>query len=101
MRLRQTIRASSLQRHVHSVPYAALVLSGGYEEAGDNGRFKVNAGDVVFHHQFEAHLNRFSKEGAIVLNLRLPPGNCYPAGIASVPDPDSVVRVSEWSRRAA
>lgn len=99
--MRQTIHASSLQRHVHPVPYAALVLSGGYEEAGDNGRFEVSSGDVVFHHPFEAHLNRFSKDGAIVLNLRLSPGTWYPAGIARVSDPDSVVLAAEKSRKAA
>jgi len=30
----QSIRASVLGRHVHEEAYAALVLSGGYEEAG-------------------------------------------------------------------
>jgi hypothetical protein len=41
----QSIRASALGRHVHEEAYAALVLSGGYEEAGDHGRFQVKAGD--------------------------------------------------------
>jgi hypothetical protein len=57
------------QRHVHSVPCTAPVPSGGYEEAGDNGRFEVDAGNIVFHDQFEAHLNRFSKQRTIVLNF--------------------------------
>jgi AraC-like DNA-binding protein len=99
--MRQIIRASYLQRHMHPVPYAALLLSGSYEEAGDSGRFQVNAGNVVFHDQFEAHLNRFSQQGAIVLNLRLPRGSGYRAGIANVSDPDLVVHVAEKSRRAA
>jgi AraC-like DNA-binding protein len=97
MRTWQTIRASVLGRHVHRQAYAALVLSGGYEEAGDHGRFQVNAGDVVFHGQFEAHLNRLSKAGAMVLNLRLPPGCSYMPGIATVADPDSIARVAERS----
>jgi hypothetical protein len=59
--MRQIIRASYLQRHMHPVPYAALLLSGIYEESSDSGRFQVNAGNVVFHDQFEAHLNRFSQ----------------------------------------
>lgn len=101
MRTRQTIRASSFQRHVHPVPYAALVLAGGYEEAGDNGRFQVTAGNVVFHRPFEAHLNRFSKRGALVLNLLFPRRNYYPAGLARVPDPDLVVRLAETNRGAA
>jgi len=72
MRRWQTTRASVLGRHVHEKAYAALVLSGGYEEAGDHGRFRVKAGDVIFHEPFEAHLDRFSETGAAVLNLRLP-----------------------------
>jgi AraC-like DNA-binding protein len=101
MRTRQTIRASSFQRHVHPAAYAALVLAGGYEEAGDNGRFEVEPGQVVFHRPFEAHLNRFSIQGALVLNLRLFPRSHYPAGLASVPDPDLVAQMAETNREAA
>jgi AraC-like DNA-binding protein len=96
----QTIRTSALRRHVHAEAYAALVLSGGYEEAGDHGRFQVNAGNVVFHDRFEAHLDRFSEEGAVVLNLRLAVDPSTP-GIARVADPDFVVRVAERSYRDA
>ena len=97
----QTIRASVLGRHVHERAYAALVLSGGYEEAGDHGRFRVKAGDVIFHEQFEAHLDRFSETGAVVLNLRLPVGCSYTPGIARVADADSIARVAERSCRDA
>jgi AraC-like DNA-binding protein len=100
MALVQIIRESSLARHLHAKPYAALVLSGGYEEAGDNGRFTVGAGDVVLHDFFEAHVNRFSAQGATVLNLPLAFNNCHP-GIARVGDPDAVVRMAEKSGRAA
>lgn len=101
VQMRQRILASSLERHVHPSPYAALVLSGSYEEAGDNGRFTVDAGNVVFHDPFEAHLNRFSAHGAALLNLPLSWRNCYPAGIARVADPDIVVRMAERNARAA
>ena len=101
MRMWQTIRVSALGRHVHEAAYAALVLSGGYEEAGDHGRFQVKVGDVVFHEQFEAHLDRFSETGAVVLNLRLPVGSSYTPGIARVADADSVARVAERSCRDA
>ena len=100
MRQVQRIRRSSLERHCHAEPYAALVLSGGYEEAGDNGFFNASAGDVLFHDSFEAHLNRFFAQGATVLNLPLASGNC-PPGIGSVSDPDAVVRMAEKSSRAA
>jgi len=97
----QTIRASALGRHVHEKAYAALVLSGRYEEAGDHGRFRVEAGDVIFHEQFEGHLDRFSETGAVVLNLRQPAGcSCMP-GMARVADPDWVARVAERSRQDA
>jgi AraC-like DNA-binding protein len=101
MRMWQTIRHSVLGRHVHQKAYAALVLSGGYEEAGDHGRFRVKAGDVIFHEQFEAHLDRFSETGAVVLNLGLPSACSYAPGIAKVADPDSIVRAAESSCRDA
>jgi AraC-like DNA-binding protein len=101
MRMWQTIRASALGRHVHGKAYAALVLSGGYEEAGDHGRFRVKAGDVIFHERFEAHLDRFSETGAALLNLPLPVGYSCTPGFARVADPDSIARVAERSCREA
>jgi AraC-like DNA-binding protein len=101
MRLIQKIQNSTFERHVHLEPYAAVVLSGGYEEAGDSGRFEVKTGNVVFHDWFEAHRNRFSTAGATVLNLPLPAGSWLVQGLASVPDPGLVVRVAERNRRAA
>jgi AraC-like DNA-binding protein len=101
MRTWQTIRASVLGRHVHKRAYAALVLSGGYEEAGDHGRFRVKAGDIIFHEQFEAHLDRFSGTGAEVLNLWLPFDCSHAAGIARVADPDAIARVAERNCRDA
>jgi AraC-like DNA-binding protein len=101
MRMRQTICTALLTRHIHAEAYAALVLSGGYEEAGDHGRFKVNAGDVVFHDRFEAHLDRFCEKGAEVLNLRLARGRRARPGIAKVADPDAVARAAEKSCRDA
>jgi AraC-like DNA-binding protein len=101
MRLLQSIPASVLARHSHQESYAALVLSGGYEEAGDRGRFQVKAGDVVFHEQFEAHLDRFFEGNTAVLNLRLPSGCSYTSGVARVADPDFVARRAERDRRDA
>jgi AraC-like DNA-binding protein len=101
MRTWQTIRAPALDRHVHMKPYAALVLSGGYEEAGDQGRFRVNAGDVIFHGQLEAHLDRFSDTGAAVLNLPLPADYSCTPGVARLADPDIIARVAERNWRDA
>jgi AraC-like DNA-binding protein len=93
----QTIRSSMIGRHNHHHAYAAIVLSGGYEEAGDQGRFTVRPGDVVMHECFEAHINRFSASGAIVLNLPLPAQTTFVPGIISVKDPDAIVRLAERS----
>jgi AraC-like DNA-binding protein len=97
----QTIRAPALGRHVHVKAYASLVLSSGYEEAGDHGRFTVEAGDVIFHGQFEAHLDRFPETGAAVLNLPLPVGYSCTPGVARLADPDTVARVAERNWRDA
>ncbi len=100
MRLWQTIHTSALDRHSHEHAYAAIVVSGGYEEAGDQGRFRVEAGDVVLHQCFETHINRFAAFGAVVLNLPLPADHSF-VGAASVKDVDAVVRASEISKPRA
>jgi AraC-like DNA-binding protein len=101
MRMWQTIRASALSRHCHEKAYAALVLSGGYEEAGDLGRFRVEAGAVILHDRFEAHLNRFSACGAVVLNFSLPAERCFSPGVFQIADPEAIVRKAEINPREA
>ena len=101
MRLWQTIRSVALARHHHDGAYAAVVLSGGYEEAGDNGRLRVGPGDVVFHDRFEAHLNRFSASGAEVLNLRLSATPLFLPSVACLADPVGIVRAAEASHAVA
>ena len=101
MRALQRISASSLAHHSHDDAYAAVVLVGGYEEAGDHGRFQVAAGDVLLHDRFEAHLDRFSALGAVVLNLHLPSGSPFAPGVAKIADPDVIVRAAEESQNSA
>jgi AraC-like DNA-binding protein len=86
-------------RHHHLAPYAALVLSGGYVEAGDRGRFRAEAGDVLIHGRFEAHQDRFGSCGAAILNLPLAVAPAWPFG--RVGDPDAVVRAAERDPTAA
>lgn len=69
---RQTVQPGPLPRHRHAEGYAAIVIAGAYEEAGDAGRREVVPGDVVVHQAWEAHLNRTPCRGAQVLNLPLP-----------------------------
>jgi AraC-like DNA-binding protein len=95
MRPWQTIRTPLIARHVHKCAYAALVLSGCYEEAGDSGRHRVRAGDVVLHEAFEAHLDRIPRTGAVVLNVALPAQHAFRSGIGRVDDPDAIVRLVE------
>jgi AraC-like DNA-binding protein len=101
MRRWQTIRTSTLSRHIHKHAYAALVLSGCYEEAGDFGRLQVLAGDVVLHDAFEMHLNRFPASGATILNICLPTHCAFQPGLAKIDDPDSIVRIAETDETGA
>ncbi len=81
-------------RHRHDQAYAAVVLSGGYEECGSQGRFRVGPGDVLLHDAFDAHLDRFQHKGAQILNLVLP-GLAPDFGIGHVGDPDAITRAAE------
>lgn len=92
-----TIHSSSCGLHSHVDAYATVVLSGGFEEAGDQGRFKVEAGDVLLHDCFEAHVNRYAARGAVVLNLPIPRGCSLSPGTATISDPDTIVRLAERS----
>jgi len=95
MSLYQTICATAFGLHSHSAAYAALVLEGDYEEAGDQGQFQVSAGDVVLHDRFETHINRFASCRAVVLNLPLFFGTKFQPGLALVSDPDLIARTAE------
>jgi len=96
---RQTIDPGALPRHRHADGYVAIVIAGAYEEAGDAGRRRVEAGDVVIHRAFEAHLNRTPNAGAQVLNLPLPAARL--AAFGRIDDLDGVVRTAAKDPRAA
>lgn len=88
-----------LPRHRHACGYVALVLGGGYEEAGDEGRFAVAPGTVVVHAPWTAHLDRFGARGAEVLNL--PAIADLAPGVGTIDDVDVVVRLAERDPLAA
>jgi len=90
-----------IPRHRHGCGYLALVLDGGYEEAGDRGRRRVGPGDVILHGRFEAHLDRFAGSGAEILNLALPDEVEPASPFARICDPDAVVRLAERDPEAA
>ena len=81
-----------IPRHHHSLPYAAIILEGGYEEAGESGRWRVNPGDVVVHGPFSAHRN-YSAHGARLLNLPLPP-YAGESQRGCVDDPERIARLA-------
>lgn len=85
----------SLARHMHPTADMAVVLSGGYEEAGDGGRFHVRAGDVVLHAPFDSHLDRFTSTGAHILSLPASHCSAFKGGFGHINDPDLIVRVAE------
>ena len=101
MKTWQTIRRPALSRHIHKRSYGALVLSGGYEEAGDLGRLRVQAGDVILHEMFEGHQDRFSSSGAVILNVCLPAEGKFQPGLRTIADPDLVVRTAAKSMKEA
>jgi len=82
-----------MPRHRHVEGYAALVLEGGYVEAGDRGRIRVEPGHVVIHGAYEAHQDHFTRAGAVVLNLPLV-GN-LDAFTGVVKDADAIAREAE------
>jgi AraC-like DNA-binding protein len=88
-----------IARHHHEGAYAALILAGGYFEAGDRGRISTRAGDVVFHAAFEGHCNCIAGSGADILNLPLAAAPETSLGVCG--DPDAVARLAQRDPRAA
>ncbi len=86
-------------RHRHVDGYVALILAGGYVEAGDMGRLRVEAGQVVIHRAYESHQNEFSRHGATVLNLPL--ADQFDAATGTIDDVDAVARLAERDPRSA
>lgn len=84
---------TNLPRHTHDEAYVAIVLDGYYEECGSRGRFRVGPGDVLLHDAFDAHLNRFARGAAHILNLVVP--GLKPFSIGRLEDPDAIVRAAE------
>lgn len=87
-----------IARHRHDEAYVAVVLAGGYAEAGDSGRRRLAAGDVVVHPMFSGHLNQVAGSGAVVLNL---PVAGLTAPFGRLDDPDAVARTAQTDPLAA
>ena len=84
-----------IERHLHRHAYVSLVLTGGYLEAGDEGRRIVEPGDLLVHDAFESHTNEISAKGARMLNLTLGLQGTGRLRAGRVRDLDAVVRMAE------
>jgi AraC-like DNA-binding protein len=82
-----------MPRHRHAEPYMAIVVEGGYLEAGDAGRFEARPGDVLLHGQYDAHRDAFDRSGSMVLNLPLEISTG--SGFGRIGDVDAIVRLAE------
>lgn len=82
-----------MPRHRHAEPYMAIVVEGGYQEAGDAGRVEARPGDVLLHGEFDAHRDAFEPSGSTVLNLPLEAA--IGSGFGRIEDVDAIVRLAE------
>lgn len=89
-----------IDRHRHDQAYVAVVLAGAYEECGSRGCLHAAAGDVLLHGRFDAHLNRFRRGGAVILNL-LDPVPLPSFALGRITDPDAVAQAAERDSQAA
>jgi AraC-like DNA-binding protein len=92
--------SQNLPRHLHDHAFAAIVLSGGYVEAGDTGRYWMEPGDVLLHRAWECHLDRIDGRGAEVLVLYVADADVMRLA-GRIADPDAIVRLAEHDRPAA
>jgi AraC-like DNA-binding protein len=98
----QVIRScTSMPWHQHDAGYAAIVLAGHYVEAGDGGRRRVSAGDVIVHRPFSAHADWFEAAGATVVNIALTQGAALRLATGRVADPEALARDILADRDAA
>lgn len=97
---RELCDSGDLPRHRHAAGYMTLIVAGGYDEAGDVGRFRVRPGDLLVHRPFEAHCNAFGRRSAEVVNLPLV-DLPHLASLNRVADPDLVARLAEHDPSAA
>lgn len=90
----------ALPRHRHGAGYIAIVLAGGYVEAGDGGRWRAAPGTVIVHGAHEAHRDAFEARETVVLNLPVPMA-AFGQGAGLIDDVDAVVKLSQRDPIAA
>ncbi len=83
--------SNHIDRHCHREGYATIVLSGGYSEASDNGRRRLEPGDVVVHLPFETHANLIGPKGVRLFSIAMPLAGRSPIKNGRISNPDDVV----------
>lgn len=87
--------------HQHQHGYVAVVLEGGYLEAGDGGRVSVEAGDAVVHLPFSAHTDFVRQQRVELINLPLPLGHALRLRSGHIDRPDEVLAALQTDPQAA
>ncbi|WP_162806352.1 helix-turn-helix domain-containing protein [Sphingosinicella terrae] len=87
--------------HSHDEGYAAIVLEGGYMEAGDGGRVRVTAGHVLVHSPFSGHADWIDGRGAGIVNVPLPLAAALACRSGRTADPEGLVRSLREAPEAA
>jgi AraC-like DNA-binding protein len=90
----------SIARHRHREGYVTVIVAGGYHEAGLDGRRELDAGSVLVHRAYDAHLDYVGRGGADLINLPLPDDVALPVAF-KIDDPDAIARLAENDPRAA
>lgn len=83
----------ALPRHRHATGYVAIVVAGGYIEAGDGGRWRAGPGTVIVHGAHEAHRDAFDAPETVVLNLPMP-RMVFGQRAGLIDDVDTIVKLS-------
>jgi AraC-like DNA-binding protein len=81
---------SRIGSHRHLSSYATLILAGGYREAGESGRWRVEPGMVVVHAAGEAHADWFGDRATELIDFVLP--SKVAAGVYLCGDADALAR---------
>jgi AraC-like DNA-binding protein len=87
--------STNVPRHKHAEAYATVVLSGGFQECGSRGRIDAQAGDVLLHGAFDAHLDRIFVVGAETLNLKIPGLGAIAYETGKIYDVDQIAKAAE------
>lgn len=87
--------------HEHAHGYIAIVLSGGYLEAGDGGRVNVQAGDAVVHLPFSAHTDFVRSHQVELINLPVALGCALKLRSGRIRQPDDVLAALKSDPQAA